>query len=412
MWGSAKWDDRFEFPESGCYRIDVDTTDAFFQNGAWPILQIAVGDNVLPEEYLDTVQPVTTARWSEITAGRHRVSIRSPNNTFHEPFKHGDQDPRPDRGFTLSAVRLSHLPPRPARGGEPYVLRIQPRSALVAPNMPLTLTATVLDEWGRPVAAKITWKASQGATVSSDGTFTAAKPGDYTVTATAGDKTDEVTFHVAGSGWIERFDDQWADGWRLVRQDGDDATLSARWWKLHVKSDATAVAVFEPGTAWQDYSFVADVVMEEEHFSIAPTRGIVFRYQDAHNYYRFERAIDSDDSGRPIPICRLVRVVDGRQSELARSDQVPTPLVLSGRPWEQYPSHHVPGEGNFRPRAEQGVIERYCVEVRGPSIVCKLNDKTCFTLPDGGAGQGTVGICCAGGGSGVLFDNLEVTPPR
>jgi hypothetical protein len=278
--------------------------------------------------------------------------------------------------------------------------------------MPLKLSANVRDQWGEPAAGRASWKVAQGATVTSDGVFTASRPGEYTVTATAGDKSDEVTVHVAGSGWIERFDDQWADGWRLTAEDAGDASLTARWWKLHVKSDRATLAVYEPGVAWKDYSFVADLVVEKQHFTVAPTRGVVFRYQDPHHHYRFERAEVRGEAGQQTTVCRLVKVVDGQESELARSGNVPPPLVLTGQQWDKYPSHYVPGKDYFKPRVEQGTIERYNIEVRGPAIVCKLNDKPCISVQDDGAGQGTVGICCAGGGSGVLFDNLEARPSR
>ena len=48
------------------------------------------------------------------------------------------------------------------------------------------------------------------------------------------------------------------------------------------------------------------------------------------------------------------------------------------------------------------------VQVKGRSIICKLNGKTVLTADDDGPSSGTAGVCCAGDGSGVLFDNLEV----
>jgi hypothetical protein len=75
------------------------------------------------------------------------------------------------------------------------------------------------------------------------------------------------------------------------------------------------------------------------------------------------------------------------------------------------PSHHIPGEGFFKPRREHGEVERYAVEVRGRNLSCKLNDRVVFTVEDDGPRRGTVGVS-SGGGPGVVFDNLEVSPSR
>jgi len=173
-----------------------------------------------------------------------------------------------------------------------------------------------------------------------------------------------------------------------------------------------ATAVYEPGTAWTDYRFTADFLLGREHFTRCPTRGVVFRFRDAKNHYRFERATAETDGGSPAEVCRLVKVSSGEEKELARTQEVPPPLVLSGQAWQDYPSNHTPGEGPLKPRTPEGKIERYTVEVRGPSILCKLGPKTIFDIQDAGPPQGTIGVHAAAGGSGVLVDNIEVRPLR
>jgi len=419
MWGDVKWDDTFMFPKAGRYRIEVHTTEAYFQNGAWPILTVSIDGEPLPGAgdalsgaYIDAEHPVTTVRWAEVPEGRHRLGIRSPNNTFHEPFKHGDQDPRPDRGLTLDRVLVTPLGPRPGGGAKPYVVRVEPRSAVVAPGMALRLSAAVLDEWGEPAAGRATWDVADGASVDAQGTFTATKPGEYEVLATAGDASDRAKITVQRDAWVERFDDQWPDGWRLAVRD-EGASLSARWWELHLRpGDGPATAVYTPGSDWTDYRLTADFPMHREHFTPSPTRGVVFRYRDAENHYRFERTTVQTDPGAPAEICRLVKISGGQETELARTEEIPPPLVLSGQSWQDYPSNHTPGEGPFKPRTLEGKIERYTVELRGPSILCKLGTTTIFNLQDAGAPQGTIGVYAAGAGSGVLVDNLEVRPLR
>jgi len=410
MWGDVKWDDTFRFPKAGRYRIEIHTTEAYFQNGAWPILNVSIEGTALPSAYINTAGPVTTVRWAEVPEGRHRLGIRSPNNTFHEPFKHGDQDPRRDRGLTLDRVLVTPLPPRPGGATKPYVLRVWPRSAVVTPGMPLRLSATVLDQWGEPAAGRVAWTVASGASIDAGGTFTAAKPGEYEVLATSGEASQRAKITVAGDAWVERFDDQWPDGWRLVAG-AEGASFSARWWELHLRpGDGPATAVYEPGTDWTDYRLTADFLLGREHFTPSPTRGVVFRFRDAESHYRFERATIPTDGGAPAEVCRLVKVSSGQETELARSEEVPPPLVLSGQSWQDYPSNHTPDEGPFKPRTPEGKIERYSVEVRARSILCKLGAKTIFDLQDAGPPQGSIGVHAAGDGSGVLVDNLEVRP--
>jgi hypothetical protein len=404
MWGSAKWDDTFLFPKDGDYRIEVDTTEAYFQNGAWPILDISVDDEH-EQAYLDSAEPMTTVRWFHVRAGRHRIAIRSPNNTFHEPFKHGDQSPERDRGFTLRAVRLFHVPADGDKLQTRYV-DIDPRAAHVGVGMPLLLTG--LDLGDEHVGSDVAWSVREAAAEVANGVFTASRPGQYLVTATAKGKSNAVKIKVDGDAWVERFDDQWPDGWRISPSVGD-TKFSARWWHLHLKpGPRTGTAIYVPGHRWGDYTLTADMFAEREHFTPCPTRGVVFRYVDRENHYLFERTPVTRDGGQTADSCRLVRVLGGEETEVARSDTVPPPLVLTGAAWESYPSNSIVGEGRFKPRTPRGVIERYEVQVKGRSIICKFNGKTVLTADDDGPKSGTVGVCCAGDGSGVLFDNLEV----
>jgi hypothetical protein len=408
MWGSAKWDDTFAFPGDGRYRIEIDTAEAYFQNGAWPILEVSVGGN-RERVYLDSPDPLTTVRWFDIPEGRHRVAIRSPNNTFHEPFKHGDQSPERDRGFTLRAVRFFHVPEK-AGDRRTRSITVDPRAALVGAGMPLRLRGTAWSDEGP--STPVSWSVGPAAAVTAGGIFTAAQPGEYRVAARAGGASDTIAVTVEGDAWIERFDDQWHDGWSLEPQD-TDATLSARWWRLDLRpGDTPALAVYEPGLLWSDYTFTADMLADRRHFTPSPTRGVVFRYADRNNHYRFERTHVAGEDGQTAAGCRLVRVAGGTETELARTGTVPPPVVLTEAAWKAYPSHLIAGEGLAEPRTPQGVIERYEVRVLGRSITCTLNRTTVVTAEDAGPRQGTVGVWCAGGGSGVMVDNLELRPLR
>jgi hypothetical protein len=168
-------------------------------------------------------------------------------------------------------------------------------------------------------------------------------------------------------------------------------------------------AFYRPGEPWTDYELTGDALLTKQHYVPSPVRGVVFRYQDEENHYRFEKCAGSA-SGEPRDHCRLVKMVAGQETVLAATDNVPPPIVLRGHAWQEYPSHSIAGEGPYKPRTEHGEMDRFTVEVRGSSIACSLGGKLVFRVDDDGLKHGTVGVAARGGSSGVMFDNLEVKP--
>lgn len=135
--------------------------------------------------------------------------------------------------------------------------------------------------------------------------------------------------------------------------------------------DGTYALWDDPEAAgWTDYAF-------ETTISTGDTAGIgvLFRYQDAENYYKLEADAD-------IGIIQLTRHLDGRETILARG-------------WHEY----TPGEEeHWRIEAEKGSLTAYIdgVEVFGTDI----DDRTIE--------NGTVGLY-TWSSEGVSFDNVVVT---
>jgi hypothetical protein len=433
MWGGG-WDDAFEFPKTGRYRAEIRTDRAYFQNGAWPIYHFAVAGLHNSAVWVDTPGPKTTFRWFDVPEpGRHRVGLRIVNNTFHEPFKHGDGSGMIDRGVTLVDVRFIHVN-KPA--GKPFLVRVSPVAAKLGLGVPLKLSAEVLDAAGRPAVANVHWSTSGGALVSADGLFKAVKAGTYTVVAKLGGLSDSAEITVGGRAWQHPFNDQRADGWRIDKS----CFVRARWWKLELgspKGKRTAChAWYAPGAAWDDYVFTAERAGGARGARAASACAVLVRFTDAKNHYRFERTRDGK--------FRLVKVVAGAEEELAAADAKPPPITLRGDEaleytmsrwefvkddrkhrgeyWNQWEKEHAERiaarDAEFWKRLkdrrqddlakEPLKIERWQVEVKGAKITCKVNGKVVLSAEDDAMKSGTVGFFTADGG--VAWDNLSVEP--
>lgn len=458
MWGGG-WDDAFQFNQPGRYRVEIKTDKAYFQNGAWPQHRFAVEPLHQSLCHFDRPCEMTTYRWVDMAqAGRHRVALRIVNNTFHEPFKHGDAAGMTDRGVALVSVRFVHLPPRPEGNTKPFVVQANPRGASVAPGMPLRLSAQALDEWGQPCGEKARWSTSGGAAVSPEGVFAAAKEGVYTVTASAGEATDAAVITVQGDAWTESFNGQWPDGWNAAPaptpsrggegERGRDGcpSLTSRWWVLELSpaKDAKGPCMtwYEPGVAWTDYSFQADLAADGGNYGLAPIRSLLVRFVDEKNHYRFD-----ETAGKGTASWRLVKVVGGQETELATAQgAAPPPTEMTGEQalsltmskWafvkddRRYRSEYFNSveekqrqsidaadarcwkDREDRTRAELAKqplrTMRYCVEAKGERIVCRVNGQEVLSASDGALKSGTVGFRCQQGG--VRWDDLIVRPLR
>lgn len=414
MWGGG-FDDALHFPRDGRYRVEVETTKSCFQNGAWPILGFFVDDRSVGERLLDGNEPATHAWWIDLAKGRHRVKFQLMNNVFNEPVpRHGDQSPKPDRGFTLVGVRFVPLdePPAPPAAGQTYQTRIRARSVVTAPGMAVAMKAHVLDAWGRPMAkTKARWQASAGAAITPGGLFRAARPGRYTVTAAAGGKRDAVLVRVHGEGWLEDFDDEWADGWRPVGR-AKDAELAPRWMvtrrtgfigtlvQRNRQTEAPHVIVWQGASDFGDVLIRADSLPGSQGQPVGDVQGVVFGYRDDRNYWRFERG-----SGGKTDELRLVRRTNLRETVLASVERDIEPIAMDRR---TYPSF-AHWSDRWRSEVKPLAVDRFEVELRGRRVVAKLNGRQVFDLNAPEAARGTIGLYCAGG---VVFDNILVKPLR
>src|SRR5690606_34413601 len=128
-------------------------------------------------------------------------------------------------------------------------------------------------------------------------------------------------------------------------------------------------AFFAEGTSWTDYTFEADL-----RSSDADSIGVMFRYQDNNNYYRF--SMDRTLSQR-----RLVKKVNGSYT-LLHQDTI---------------------------RYSLNTTYRVSVTVVGNSISVSLNGQPFYSGTDSSVSAGSVGFYCWRN-SGATFDNVTVVP--
>jgi len=410
QWG-GRFDDAYQFPQGGRYRVEVETTKCVFENGAWPILGFFVDSAAVGERMLDSEAGAVHTWWTDIPAGRRRVLFRLMNNVFNEPVpRYGDQGKSPDRGFTLVGVRFVPLGPRPAASGEVYAVRIRARSVVTGRGVPIRMYADVLDPWGEPAGARPAWKVSDGATISDDGVFTAAREGKYAVTATAGGKADTVAVTVSGDAWVEDFDDEWPDGWRIVAAP-DDAMARVAWQVSRQHGFVGALAhkaadgaqpgfiLWEAGTQWIDATIRADFVPDIEWNRAGGVHGLAFRCRSDRHWYRFERRGGADESE-----FRLIRCLGGRETVLATARKTIAPMSVDR---QTYPSLRYWSE-QHRKDAKPLLVDRFEVAVRGTQISARVNGQEVLSAADPDGPQiGTVGLYAE---ENAAFDNISVRP--
>jgi len=364
----------------------------------------------------------TLVWWADLTQGRHRVGFGSGNNVFNEACAHVPNGR--NRGLTVESFEFVRLPARPAKVSEVYRVRIRQRSAAVAPAMPLAMSADALDAWGRPLAAKVAWKASGGAAVTPEGLFSARQAGKYTVTASAGGKADTVTVAVRGDAFIEDFDDEWADGWAAAGEDAWSDKDKANWtvWRkgtgwmgtlLQTTSDwgrkpdrAGHLFVYEASAPWSDVHVTADRLPGR----LDTTQGVVVRYQDPKNHYRFEKRTGKGADGKPAALLRLVKGADGKETVLKAVEMDVPPLTIADPAGHRTFQHW--GEGNLAQlnrQVKRRPIEFDRFEVRAPGreITAHLNGREVLKAEDTPFRSGAIGLYCPGR---ATFDNVETRP--
>ena len=407
MWGGG-FDDSFVFGRGGRYRVEVETTRAYFQNGAWPILDLSIDDGPQGDRLLDSNEPLVSTWWIDVSPGRHRVRFRLANNVFNEPVdRNGDQSPKPDRGFTVLGVRFVPLGQAPQAAGEVHQVRIRQRSLLVPPGMAMRLAADVLDSWGRPAGAEVRWRADRQECVGADGLFRADRPGEVRVTASAGGRSDTVAVTVAGEEWVEDFDDEWPDGWQAVALGGGEKpglwTVTRKTGFIGAmvqRGDAGRCGmVWSAGRDWSDLSVTADLLPAGQGLPGGGTAGVLFRYVDERNCCRFEKRPAKDGA-----TFRLVAVADGKETVLAEATKSIPPLAVprktcrSLRHWSQ----------RWKDEPDPLRIDRFEMTVRGRRITAGLNGTPLFAVEHDAPPKGTIGLYCEGA---AAFDNVTVTPP-
>ncbi|MBL7143444.1 MAG: DUF1080 domain-containing protein, partial [Phycisphaerae bacterium] len=198
-------------------------------------------------------------------------------------------------------------------------------------------------------------------------------------------KTVNITVTDAGAGpqilLSEDFNDGNYNGWTLVDQGnlaGPMAWSAATGVMVQSSNVHTTTvdgvarlgtyAYWQAGTAWTDYTATATIKSTDNDII-----GIMFRYQDANNYYRF-----SWDQERNLR--RLVKCVNGQFTILAQ-DSVP---YVTGKSYQVK------------------------IAVQGSLLQVSIDGSPVFTKTDSSFSSGTIALY-SWGNAGSYFDNITVS---
>jgi hypothetical protein len=229
---------------------------------------------------------------------------------------------------------------------------------------------------------------------SGDGTWTLADGtispalagGTYDVKVTAVDSrsnvgTDSTSNELTIQVYHEDFSDTDLSDWMIVDQGrwlgpsrwsvvGGALTESSGVrrpeWPWNVARLGT-LAVYRGGLAWTDYSVSLSLRSQDNH-----DLGVVFRYQDANNYYRF--SWNGQTGVRRLVVCR-----DGRFTVLASDVR----------------------------RYERGTTYAVEVKAHGPVLEVEVDGATILSATDATLERGTFGLYSSGN-RGSAFDDILV----
>jgi len=138
---------------------------------------------------------------------------------------------------------------------------------------------------------------------------------------------------------------------------------------LNQKSSTSTTLVYEQGTYWKDYQTDVDLRSNDK-----VAIGVMFRVQDAKNYYRF--IWNNKDGTR-----RLQRIQNGVVTDLA-SDKV---------------------------KFTKGQTYKVSLIAFGQYLAVDIGGQRIFNVMDGTFGSGTIALYSSGSNPGSLFDNVVVT---
>ncbi|HPN34202.1 MAG TPA: T9SS type A sorting domain-containing protein [bacterium] len=194
-----------------------------------------------------------------------------------------------------------------------------------------------------------------------------------------------IPAHAQNLPWTDNFEDGNMDGWMITddapfRSGPSNWTVSngALYQTSDIRTTENELSVYKGTHAaagnpdWSDYYYAAKIYTSDDEGI-----GMLFRYQDENNYYRFLTLGNTNHWGSPFK--RLEKQVHGRFTTLAQStDDVKIPGGFIGK-----------------------------IHAAGDSILVFEDEKLLFSVRDGSFSRGKIGLMCYAN-RGALFDDIYV----
>jgi hypothetical protein len=398
----------FHFPQAGRYRLTVRAKGRF--GLGWPMMWVQIGRERRGLQVIDHTEFHDYHWWDiPVPEGLHEVKLQCGKGYY---YQRGTAGPGVrSRETTIQSITLTRLPEKQVEPARPVEVRVMPRRVELPAGFPTQFSARVIDQYGRDMQTAVTWTAS-GGTVTRDGVFR-AEPGEYVVTAAAGEVRDEAPV-VVGKRFFENFDTNSTRGWAV--QDlgkkpgtwvcplgGNTPPLQSLLSKN--RADSRSVFVWQHGTPWKDYVAQADVIwpVGRRAFREQGSVGVVVRAA-GKSHYRFE--LD-----RAASVARFVKHENGTDTALAETKTLPDQARLDPGTNPIFPAFHPPEarKGKSYEWLKTWGIDRIRVSARVNRFRVTVNGEPVFEkeIIDPALPAGTAGLFAA---TGAWFDNVTVTP--
>jgi len=410
---STHLDTIVEILQPGPYVISARAKGEF--GAAWPLLTLHVGG--VYGERMET-KTIDGTDWRQyhwyavLAAGKLPIRLTVHGDYYATPVLPALGDKR------LHVASLGFLRADAGAKGKPFEVRVSPRRVTLPAGMPVNCTAMVLDALGERLDVPVRWTCSAQGKIDAHGVFQATAPGEYLVTATAGDVAGTAPVQV-GDRLAEDFNcggnvlRGWST-WDFADEPGcwyppaaGHTYLNSLW--QHNRG-ATSLLAWDHGRGWTDYGLQADVFLAPRErgqpLRLADRRavyGLAIRAADRDNHYRLE--VHRRDDGSQA---RLVRRVAGAEAVLAQTD---SPPPLAPFDWQTNPM--CPGWHKLSPihAEERGLnhwrMDRLRLAAKGDTLRAWVNGKELFPggIRDSALRRGTAGLYAE---NVTVMDNVEV----
>ncbi|KKN08579.1 hypothetical protein LCGC14_1055360, partial [marine sediment metagenome] len=403
-------------PEKGRYMMTLPMKATPGAAANWPVLTALIGGKWSKGDRSPRLidrRDLAPYRWFfEAEAGKLKIMLDTGHDYY---FAAQLADMGKGRTFLLKNMTIARIPDDTAEK-KAYDIRLAPRGVALPAGLPTRIIAQPINGLGKVIDVPVAFTC-KGLDIDKHGFLTDPTPGKYSLTASAGGLSVELSIEVADA-YVEPFN----EGCGTLRGGWESADLGPKYkgvwntpsrghallsslWQSY-KRPVNSMLFWKPGETWQDCEIKADLfISEKSAHPVYGTRGLVIRAKDKDNHYRLE--VRRTEAGSSAV---LIKRLNGAETVLAESNDIPgyLPLDVKTNPatteWAKNPRITAETFKTFH-------LDRLRLSAKGDVIRATVNGKDIFP---GGAKDGdlTIGMPGLYSVHGCCFDNVEMRAAR